>query len=97
MQRDEELPRATAETLAARLAALPESQLTRVSVARYRGSFQHGDREFANVVELGGFIVCGPCDLDAITQRFGRGDYRVTAYGFEPPGLRWEILVEGLR
>jgi hypothetical protein len=34
--------------------------------------------------------------VDEITRRFGAGDHRVTAYGFEPPGLRWELLVSGL-
>lgn len=31
-----------------------------------------------------------------ITDRYGKGDYRVTAYGFDPPELRWEVLVEGV-
>lgn len=85
--------------LAARLAALPE-ELTRISVARYRGEFSaptapDGDNaEFAMVLELGGFYVSGPCALTEITDRYGKGDYRVTAYGFDPPGLRWEVLAE---
>lgn len=95
--REHETPRATPATLAARLAALPESQLTRISVGRYRGPFQHGVHEYAELVELGGFLVSGPCDPSEITQRFGGGDYRVTAYGFAPPGLRWEVIVEELR
>ncbi|MDB4963440.1 MAG: hypothetical protein JWP01_3439 [Myxococcales bacterium] len=94
--RDSEPPRASATALAAQLAALPEAQATRISVARYRGPFQHGDREYADVVELGGFLVPGPCDPDQITQRYGAGDYRVTAYGFDPPGVRWELIVEDL-
>lgn len=95
LPRDHETPRATPDTLAARLAELPE-QLTRISVGRYRGSFQHGDREYSEIVELGGFLVSGPCACDEITRRYGRGDYRVTAYGFDPPGVRWEIVVEDL-
>lgn len=37
-----------------------------------------------------------PCTLDETTRRFGPGDYQVTAYGFDPPGSRWELLVAGL-
>jgi hypothetical protein len=47
-------------------------------------------------VELGGFHVSGPCGLDDIVRRYGPGSYRVTAYGFEPPALLWEVLVEDL-
>jgi len=49
---------------------------------------------FAWTVELGGFHVPGPCETTEITRRFGVGDYRITAYGFDPPGVRWEVLVE---
>ena len=35
------------------------------------------------------------CDLEEVTRRFGPGNYRVTAYSFDPPGLRWEILSRG--
>lgn len=94
VSRDNDTPRTSLSTLATRLAALPEGQTTRVSVARYRGPFQHGDREYADVQELGGFLVSGPCGCDEIIQRFGRGDYRVTAYGFDPPGVRWELIVD---
>lgn len=48
------------------------------------------------MVELGGFVVSGPCDLGEITFRYGRGDYRVSAYRFEPAGLVWEVVVEDL-
>jgi len=92
--RTSELARARATTLAERLAAMPAGQLTRISVGRYRGGFQHGDNEYAEVVELGGFHVSGPCTIEEITLRFGGGDSRITAYGFEPPGMRWELLVE---
>ena len=91
-----ETARARPEKLAERLAELPSAEATRISVGRSRGDFQHGDLEFVEVVELGGFHVSGPCTLDEITRRFGPGDYRVTAYGFDPPGLRWELLVAGL-
>jgi hypothetical protein len=30
------------------------------------------------------------------TRRYGRGSYRVSAYGFEPTGVRWEVLIEEL-
>lgn len=92
-----ETPGASSEKLAERLAELPEAELTRISVGRSRGDFQHGELEFIEVVELGGFHVSGPCALEEITRRFGPGDYRITAYGFDPPGLRWELLVDGLQ
>jgi transcriptional regulator with XRE-family HTH domain len=93
--------RIEADELAARLAELPEG-LTRVSVGRYRGEFQSENPEgegsyFAHVVELGGFLVAGPCELTEITRRFGGGAYRVTAYSLEPPTLRWEVIAKGLR
>ncbi len=89
--RDSEVARVSPGTLAARLSELPAGQVTRISVGRYRGPFQHGDREYAEVIELGGFLVSGPCTSAEITDRYGRGDYRISAYGFEPAGLRWEV------
>ena len=94
--RENEIARASVEALEARLAALPPAKTTRISVGRLRGPFRHDDADFAWVVELGGFHVSGPCTLDEISRRFGPGDYRVTTYGFDPPGLRWELLVEGI-
>jgi transcriptional regulator with XRE-family HTH domain len=94
--RESDVPRMNASTLAERLTALPAGQPTRISVARSRGSFLSNDVHFAHVAELGGFQVSGPCGIDEITRRYGGGDYRVTAYGFDPPGVRWELLVESL-
>ncbi|MFN0251492.1 MAG: hypothetical protein ACKV2T_31750 [Kofleriaceae bacterium] len=100
--REPRLPRAsdtrrtTPKNLAERLAALPAGQLTRISVARYRDLYRHTDEEYHWVVELGGFHVSGPCTIDEITRRYGPGDYRVTSYGFDPPGVRWEIIVESI-
>lgn len=34
--------------------------------------------------------------VDEITRRYGRGSYRVTAYGFEPAVIRWEVPIEDL-
>lgn len=102
MDREPSLPRASdlqrvkPGVLAARLAELPDDQLTRISVARFREWYPHGVHEYALVDELGGFHVSGPCTVREITQRHGGGSYRVTAYGFNPDGLRWELLVEGL-
>jgi hypothetical protein len=53
-------------------------------------------RDVLDVVELGGFHVSGPCRVDEITSRYGHGDYRITSCGFDPPGVRWELMVEGL-
>jgi hypothetical protein len=94
--RDEETPRASPTTLAARLAELPVGRLTRISVGRYRGPFLHGSREYSEIIELGGFLASGPCDCNEVTRRFGRGDYRITAYGLDPPCMSWEMIVEEL-
>lgn len=82
--------------LVERLASLPEAQVTRISVGRWRGAYPAGvDRaDYAWIIELGGFHVSGPCTVDEITRRYGPGSYRVTTYGFDPPGVRWEALVE---
>ncbi len=76
--------------------ALPAAELTRISVARFREEFQHGDHEYLRVDELGGFLASGPCRVEEITRRFGPGSYRITAYAIDGAALRWEILVEGL-
>jgi hypothetical protein len=94
--RDIEIPRVSAQVLATRLSELPAGQVTRISVGRYRGPFLHSNHDYAEVMELGGFLVSGPCETAQITKRFGDGDYRVSAYGFEPAGLRWEVVVENL-
>jgi hypothetical protein len=96
MPRSHEIERARIEKLAARLADLPANEVTRISVARFREEFQHGEHEYLRVDELGGFHVSDACSIDEITRRFGPGAYRITAYGFDPPGLRWELLVDGL-
>jgi hypothetical protein len=85
--------------LAQRLASLPQAEVTRISVGRWRGAYQAGEdrADYAWIVELGGFQVSGPCTTDEITRRHGAGRYRVTACGAGSQGLRWEVLVEELR
>jgi len=39
------------------------------------------------------FTVAGPVAVADILARVGVGEYRVRAYGFDPPGLRWEVFV----
>ena len=92
-----DVERVRSDKLEALLAALPEGEITRISVARLRESAVDGEREYICVSELGGFHVSGPCDKTEILRRFGPGAYRVSAYGFDPSGIRWEVLVEGLR
>lgn len=72
--------------------------MTRISVGRWRGVYPAGEdrADYAWIIELGGFHVSGPCTSDDITRRYGPGSYRVTAYCFDPPALRWEVLVEDL-
>lgn len=81
-----------------RLGALPPNETTRISISRWRGQYPAGEEgaEYAWLVEIGGFYVSGPCSPDEIVRRYGPGSYRVTAYGFAPNGVRWEVLVEGL-
>jgi len=84
--------------LAERLDTLPAGEVTRISIGRWRGIHPAGDDQapYAWVTELGGFHVAGPSTPADITRRYGPGNYRVSAYGFDPPGLRWEVLVEEL-
>lgn len=93
MYRENEVVHVNEGELTARLARLPAGESTRISVARYRGEFQHGDYLYPEVVELGGFLVAGPCTIDEIVSRFGPGAYRVTALALEPTRLRWEYIV----
>lgn len=86
--------------LAQLLAALPSNQSTRISIARMIGEFVipeeasgNGFVEYRNLCELGGFDVPGPISVADIRARVGVGEYRVSAYGFEPRGLRWEVFV----
>lgn len=92
--------RVTPVQLAQLLAALPAKESTRISIARMVGEFvipedtsANGFVEYRNLCELGGFNVSGPVTVADILARVGAGEYRVSAYGFEPSGLRWEVLV----
>ena len=92
--------RVTPVQLAQLLAALPSKQSTRISIARMVGEFMipedtsgNGFVEYRNLCELGGFDASGPMSVADISARVGAGEYRVTAYGFEPRGLRWEVFV----
>ena len=76
-----------------RLAALPENQITRISIGRWRGIYQAGSDQ-ADYAELGGFHVSGPCTATDIVRRYGPGSYRITACAHD---LLWEVLVEDLR
>ena len=92
--------RVTPVQLAQLLAALSSKQSTRISVARMIGEFMipentsgDGFVEHRNLCELGGFDASGPLSVADIIARVGAGEYRVSAYGFEPRGLRWEVFV----
>jgi DNA-binding transcriptional MerR regulator len=91
--------RVTPVELAQLLAALPSKQATRISIARMIGEFMISEGtaadafvEYRNLCELGGFDASGPLAVADIIARVGAGEYRVTAYGFEPRGLRWEVF-----
>jgi hypothetical protein len=82
------------------LAALPSNESTRISIARMIGELMISDGtaadafvEYRNLCELGGFGVANPIAVADIMARVGAGEYRVSAYGFEPRGLRWEVFV----
>lgn len=92
--------RVTAVQLAQLLAALSSKQSTRISIARMVDEFvvpSEGDGnafvEYRNLCELGGFDASGPLAITDLLARVGAGEYRVSAYGFEPHGLRWEVFV----
>lgn len=79
--------------LAALRATIPLGTNTRISVARNLGTNDFVDgEEVRRLAELGGFVVQGPVTVAELVNRYGAGDYRVTAYCLEPPGLRWEVL-----
>jgi len=46
----------------------------------------------ASSAELGGFVVSGPTTVSEIRRRVGAGEYRVSAYGLDVPGMRWEVF-----
>lgn len=76
------------------LASLPAGP-TRLSIARDLGAdFETGSGSTRHLVELGGFVVFGPATIKQIVDRYGGGAFRITAYGLEPRGLRWEVLVQ---
>jgi len=91
--------RVTSVQLAQLLAELPSKQSTRISVARMIVEFMlpedssNGFVEYRNLCELGGFDASGPLAVSDLIARVGAGEYRVSAYGFEPHGLRWEVFV----
>ncbi len=88
--------RVTREQLAQLLASLPEHRSTRISLARVVGEFvvdnDENLAEYRNLAELGGFVASGPVSVSEITSRFGAGEYRISAYGLDAPGLRWEVF-----
>jgi len=76
------------------LASLPAGP-TRLSIARDLGAdFETGSGSTRHLVELGGFVVLGPATIKQIVDRYGGGAFRITAYGLEPRGLRWEVLAQ---
>jgi hypothetical protein len=80
--------------LDAMLAALDLGKNTRISVARGFGiiDYINDGEDVRRLVELGGFIVQGPIGVDELLRRYGPGEYRVTAYAIDQPGLLWEVI-----
>jgi hypothetical protein len=76
------------------LAALDLGKNTRISIARSFGimDYINDGEDVRRLVELGGFIVQGPIAVAELLRRYGPGEYRVSAYAFDPPGLLWEVL-----
>ena len=92
--------RVTPVQFAQLLSALPPKQSTRISIARVVDEFAVPDDgegnsyvEYRNLIELGGFDASGPLTIADLVARVGEGEYRVSAYGFEPRGLRWVVFV----
>ena len=92
-----DVERVRPDRLATMLASLPDGDVTRLSIARLREPEMYGNHDYICVTELGGFHVSGPCETIEILRRYGPGAYRVTAYCLEPAGVRWEVLVDGVR
>jgi transcriptional regulator with XRE-family HTH domain len=90
-----QIRRATLAELEQLLGGLPDGEPTRISVGSDCDEYYAGvppETRYRLIVERGGFLVQGPIGVDAILRRWGRDAYRVTAYGFDPPGLRWEVF-----
>jgi hypothetical protein len=87
VQHGGEIEKVHPDELSPRLGTLPDAQATRISVGRWRGPCVAGDdqSDYVWIVELGGFLVSGPCSTSEITRRYGPGSYRVAAYGFDRP------------
>lgn len=87
--------RVAADELERMLGALPAGEATRISIGHDCDDYMIEDgTEYRFLVELGGFLVTEPIGIEEITRRAGAGTYRVTAYGFDPPGLRWEVYTK---
>lgn len=66
---------------------------TRISIARSLGTdFETEYGDIRRLIELGGFVVQGPISVEELIHRYGDGEYRVSAYSLEPPGLVWEVI-----
>jgi len=75
------------------LAAIPLGPSVRISIARSLGVNDYVDGgQVRRLVELVGLVVQGPFSVDELLRRHGPGEYRVTAYGLEPFGLRFEVI-----
>lgn len=90
----------TMHQLAQMLVSLPKDRSTRISIARAMGDFFIQDEknaqsydEYRNLTELGGFVASGPIAISEITNRVGAGEFRISAYSLDAPGLRWEVFV----
>ena len=60
LPREHEVAHIRTDELVALLGTLPNAQLTRISVGRFRGSFQHGEHAYAQVVKLVDFRYRAP-------------------------------------
>lgn len=92
--------RVTPVQLAQLLAALPSKQSTRISIGahdrRVHDLGRHRSRRVRRVsksMRAGWFDVPAPIAVADLIARVGAGEYRVSAYGFEPRGLRWEVFL----
>jgi hypothetical protein len=80
------------EELEGLLAAIPDGQLTRLSVARVAGErLINGVRVF-DVVELGGLIVSGPSSRAVVVNRYGWHRFRLAASDERTHTLLWEVV-----
>lgn len=76
------------------LDALPGDRPIRLSLALHSSEWLSEDGERALIFhELGGFVTYGPVALTSLCERFGPGNFRLTAFDLAAEARLWECYV----